>query len=126
MIKYIVIGLLILTLLSCGEGGPPKEIVQEDSELRIELRILGEKALQREYQEFIKENTNLDDNSVNKVEGFSAKYKGEGLCVVFVLDPNIKESKHTIETLGHELAHCFFGQWHGADGKLPKKFKMEI
>lgn len=68
---------------------------------------------ERELREFAKTKGYL---LPNRTVAFSVLEPEE--CTIYVVDP---DKDYQPESLGHELAHCFFGNWHpGYD-----KYKVE-
>lgn len=39
--------------------------------------------------------------------------RNDHICEIHVVDPKVEWSSDARNTLGHELAHCFYGYWHG-------------
>lgn len=37
----------------------------------------------------------------------------KGICEIHVIDPKIEWNSKKRRTMGHELAHCIYGNWHG-------------
>jgi len=51
--------------------------------------------------------------------GFHYYYKGE--CFIVMVRPSWFSYKEFEQTLGHEMTHCLFGEFHAANGKNPTK-----
>jgi hypothetical protein len=45
----------------------------------------------------------------NEVQAFTELRSPFNKCTIHVMDPNLQ---YQPEFIGHELAHCFYGQWH--------------
>lgn len=45
----------------------------------------------------------------NAVFGFSEVMPSANLCIVHIVDPEVM---YRPEQIGHEVAHCVFGEWH--------------
>lgn len=43
---------------------------------------------------------------------------GERLCSIYVPTPKTETDTQTFATLGHELMHCFDGNWHDRWGRM--------
>jgi len=55
------------------------------------------------------EQQGLSDEVTQGIFGFSVINPDTGICIIHTIDPQVK---WVPDELGHETAHCFYGQWH--------------
>lgn len=115
--KLIYAVALLLVIAGCDTASPDAQpISQQNNTLVVELVFLSGHQLQTEYQAAIRKHTSLD-GSAQLVDAFNIK-RGD-TCVIYTETPKRARLDFLIENLGHELLHCYVGQYH-PDGKSPK------
>lgn len=45
-------------------------------------------------------------------------HRSQGLCTIYAPAPASERDRERFATLGHELMHCFDGNWHDAWGRM--------
>jgi hypothetical protein len=72
--------------------------------------IDSQKKLEEMY--FMKTGKKFDSTSRQLAAFSSLSYNRDTLayeCTMFIINP---EERYVPEFIGHELTHCFYGQWH--------------
>ena len=51
----------------------------------------------------------VHDSDYTKVAAFTLSSNDSDICTIHMMDPSVK---YQPEFIGHEFAHCLYGQWH--------------
>lgn len=118
MIKYFLTGLMVLSLVACGQntGGNTGadgysfgEKQFEKKTVTVEIVVHGSlEDLQKEAQRIgVVRSFNGEGTSVR---AFTHLYPPNfDTCTMHIVDPAVF---YTPEFVGHEFLHCVYGQWH--------------
>lgn len=109
-LKATIAGLCILTLTACSSLGTDGFFFKhkEESNNNINVSVV-EYPDQSRLHDKAKEYS-LDLNGKLDIYGFNVYKPSENTCIIHIVDP---EKTWMPEILGHELAHCIYGKWHG-------------
>lgn len=74
----------------------------------------NQKVLQKSFQMHY----HVSDEQLGKVItlAYSVLDRNDGVCEIHIVDPRVQWDSDKRNSMGHELAHCFYGYWHGAVG----------
>lgn len=103
------------TITGCDNAGVgddlKKDFNRSNQEYKITVRVYDSKFdMQKAQAQRLNESRNSD------LMGWSewAPDKPEYGCVIHVTEPRGQNDGTTLETWGHELTHCIYGQFHDA------------
>lgn len=116
---------LSVTLLSCSDSSKTTEVslkvgnpVQVDYDFRD-----SEAEVDKVYRALIatasKDSIDFETLDGGKRLGFH--YYQNGRCFIVMVKPSKISYEKFEKTLGHEMVHCLFGEFHDNSGKLPNK-----
>ena len=101
---------LLLGMVACS--GTPREYLQKDhTRTHIDLRI----NLYSNKTEMTRALNKKFPRLYTNPEGVAAWDTVTNKCEIYVVEP---KKPFDISTWGHELLHCVYGSWHGAELKF--------
>lgn len=127
IILIVVLGLL---LASCNANPPPtrraadgfvfqiKQYEKTNFQMQVVV-IKNQKEFDKIAKDFFSTRERRPTSVVSQLDGFSRLQhlaSGELNCIIYIKDPNWK---YEPEIIGHEVAHCIWGEYHDrSPGKL--------
>lgn len=99
---------ILVLLSSCEQKGKDGYYFEQETKVETELKILIVPVQSREAMNFMAESLGAHVGDGREIMAFSVI--GPGRCTIYMLDPRI--SLYEPEWIGHEFAHCVYGEWH--------------
>ena len=114
--RNILIGVFSLLMISCTNTRPSFSGDIDRSAQSVETRVYiykNKREITKAFKASISTNKEklLGDNSL--IDGWAEwTSKKPYKCNIHVIKPRSMGSKNTIDTWGHEMLHCIYGDYH--------------
>ena len=100
--SYLIIPLLVFACTSVNNSRPPVLKTRDDPTFTVTLVLMSPEAV----------TVKCASLGVPERKACNAFTTGTKQCTIYAPPQRYAEDEERLETLGHELYHCRFGQWH--------------